>query len=111
MVGPYPAFKSVVTDLFGPIAFVGIINKMQTFVYCLFCNPQGVCRNSTDSFLMALYRFVFLRGTLSRMQSDRGEQLVAASQQLQAWDFNSILKWAGKRGIKWHQVLTGRLLG
>jgi hypothetical protein len=60
---------------------------------------------------MALRRFVFLRGTLSRMQSDRGEQLGAASKRLEAWDFNGILKWADKRGIKWHQVLTGRLKG
>ncbi len=38
---------------------------------------------STDSFLMALRRFMCGRGVPSRIQSDRGEQLVAASKQWQ----------------------------
>jgi hypothetical protein len=36
---------------------------------------------STDSFLLAMRRFMCLRGTPTRIQSDRGEQLVAASEQ------------------------------
>jgi hypothetical protein len=36
---------------------------------------------STDSFLLAMRRFMCLRGTPTRIQSDRGEQLVTASEQ------------------------------
>jgi hypothetical protein len=39
---------------------------------------------STNSFLMALRRFMCARGVPSRIQSDRGEKLVAASKQLAA---------------------------
>jgi hypothetical protein len=38
-------------------------------------------RYSTDSFLMALRRFMGIRETPTRFQSDRGEQLVAAAKQ------------------------------
>jgi hypothetical protein len=51
---------------------------------------------STDSFLMALGRFMGLRGTPTRFQSDRGEQLVAAPKQVSTWDFKEVLQWAGK---------------
>ncbi len=34
-------------------------------------------RYSTDSFLMAMQRFMCIRGTPMRIQSDRGDQLVA----------------------------------
>ncbi len=39
-------------------------------------------------------------GTPSRIQSDRGEQLVAVSEKLGAWDFVGVLKWAGRKGIE-----------
>ncbi len=45
---------------------------------------------STDSFLMALHRFMCGRGVPSRIRYDRGEQLVAASKQLAAWDFEGV---------------------
>jgi hypothetical protein len=47
------------------------------------------------------------RGVPSRIQSDRGEQLLAASKQVTRWDFDSIMQWAGKRGIEWVLVPTG----
>jgi hypothetical protein len=62
---------------------------------------------STDSFLMALRRFMGLRGTPTRFQSDRGEQLVAAAKQVSTWDFKEVIQWAGKKGIKWTLVPTG----
>jgi hypothetical protein len=55
---------------------------------------------STDSFLMALRRFMCIRGFPSRIQSDRGEQLVAASKQITKWNFSDVMQWAGKKGIK-----------
>jgi hypothetical protein len=61
----------------------------------------------TDSFLMALRRFMCLRGLLSRIQSDRGEQLVAASKQIAVWNFMDMMQWAGRKGVEWVLVPTG----
>ncbi len=33
--------------------------------------------------------------------------MVAASKQFEAWDFDVILEWAGKKRIEWHLVPTG----
>jgi hypothetical protein len=62
---------------------------------------------STDSFLLALRQFTGIRGTPTRFQSDRGEQLVAAAKQVSTWDFKEVTQWAGKRGIEWTLVPTG----
>jgi hypothetical protein len=62
---------------------------------------------STDSFLLALRRFMSIRGTPTRFQSDRGEQLVAAAKQVAMWDFKEVVQWAGKKGIEWTLVPTG----
>jgi hypothetical protein len=62
---------------------------------------------STDSFLMALRRFMSIRGTPMRFQSDRGEQLVAAAKQVATWDFKEVVRWAGRKGIEWTLVPTG----
>jgi hypothetical protein len=43
----------------------------------------------------------------SRIQSDWGEQLVAASKQLKAWNFEGVQDWARKNRIEWHLVPTG----
>jgi hypothetical protein len=43
----------------------------------------------------------------SRIQSDRGDQLIAASKQMKEWNFEGIQQWAGRRGIEWHLVPTG----
>jgi hypothetical protein len=48
-----------------------------------------------------------VRGTPTRFQSDRGEQLVAAAKQVSTWDFKEVVQWAGEKGIKWTQVPTG----
>jgi hypothetical protein len=63
--------------------------------------------SSTDSFLMALRRFMCVRGTPSRIESDRGEQLVAASKQVAGWDFDSVMQWAGRKGVEWRLMPTG----
>jgi hypothetical protein len=62
---------------------------------------------STDSFLMALHRFMCLRWVPSRIQSDRGELLVAASKQIAKWNFNDVMQWAGRKGVEWVLALTG----
>jgi hypothetical protein len=56
---------------------------------------------------MALRRFMSIRGTPTRFQSDRGEQLVAAAKQVATWDFKEVVQWAGRKGIEWTLVPTG----
>jgi hypothetical protein len=48
-----------------------------------------------------------VRGTPTRFQSDRGEQLVAAAKQVAMWDFKEVVQWAGRKGIEWTLVPTG----
>ncbi len=62
---------------------------------------------STDSFLLALRSFMCDRGTPTRFQSDRGEQLVAAAKQVSSWNYKEVIQWAGKKGIEWTLVPTG----
>ncbi len=62
---------------------------------------------STDSFLMALRQFMCIQGVPSQIQSDRGEQLVAASKQIAKWNLNDVMHWAGKKGVEWILVPTG----
>jgi hypothetical protein len=57
---------------------------------------------STESFLMALRRFMCAKGT----QSDSGDQLVAASKQIEKWDFKRVQPWAGKKEIELYVVPT-----
>jgi hypothetical protein len=109
-------FQSVAIDLFGPIEYQGTVNKRQVgkgWGVVFVCTTTSavhiefVDTFSTDSFLMALRRFMCLRGTPSRFQTDRGEQLVAAAKQVALWDFKEVMQWAGKKGIEWILVLTG----
>jgi hypothetical protein len=41
------------------------------------------------------------KGTPSRFQSDRNEQLIAAAKQASLWDFKEVVQWAGEKGIEW----------
>ncbi len=88
-------------DLLRPLEFQWSVNKRQTgeglgshiFVSIpARVNLEFAKSYSTDSFSMALRRFVCIRGTLSLIQSDRGEQLVAVLKQLKAWDSDGILE-------------------
>ncbi len=62
---------------------------------------------STESFLMAMRRFMALHGAPKRFQSDQGTQLVAASKQVAIWDWTSIHEAAEKAEAEWHIVPTG----
>ena len=90
--GPARVFDFVAVDLFGPLEFQGTVNKRQTnkgwgviFVCSasLAVHIEFTDSYSTNGFLLALQRFMCAHGTPSRIQSDRGEQLVAASKQIQ----------------------------
>jgi hypothetical protein len=62
---------------------------------------------STDAFLQALRRFMCLHGTPHTIISDRGDQLVAASRQVEDWDPSAIQDWLADRKIKWKFAPTG----
>ncbi len=84
-------FQSVAIDLFGPIEYHQHVKKRQVgkgwgvvFAYTTTSalHVEFMDTYSTDSFLMVLRRFMGLRGTPTRFQSDRGEQLVTAAKQV-----------------------------
>ncbi len=109
-------FQSVAIDLFGPIEYQQHVKKRQVgkgWGVVFVCtttsalNVEVMDTYSTYSFLMALRRFMGIRGTPTRFQSDRGEQLVAAAKQVSTWDFKEVIQWASKRGIEWTLVPTG----
>ncbi len=62
---------------------------------------------STDSFLLVLQRFICVGRVQSPIKSDNGEQLVAASKQLQALNAKEIIERVRKKGIEWQLVPTG----
>jgi hypothetical protein len=109
-------FQSVAIDLFGPVEYQQHAKKRQVgkgWGVVFVCTTTSALHvefmdtYSTDSFLMALRRFMSVRGTPTRFQSDRGEQLVAAAKQVATWDFTEVVQWAGKKGIEWTLVPTG----
>jgi hypothetical protein len=109
-------FQSVAVDLFGPVEYQQHVKKRQVgkgWGVVFVCTTTSALHvefmntYSTDSFLMALRRFMSIRGTPTRFQSDRGEQLVAAAKQVASWDFKEVVQWAGKKGIEWTLVPTG----
>jgi hypothetical protein len=57
---------------------------------------------STDSFLLAVRRFMATHGAPSRFQSDQGTQLVAAAKQIRTWDWSKVHSEVGARGAEWH---------
>jgi hypothetical protein len=79
-VDPGPIFQSLVVDLFGPIEYQGIINKRQVgkgWGVMFVCSATSAVHvefmdtYSTDSFLMALRRFMCVRGTAPPHESSR----------------------------------------
>ncbi len=84
-------FQSVAIDLFGPLEYQQHVKKRQVgkgWGVVFVCTTtsalhvESVDIYSTDSFLMALRQFMCDRGTPTRFQSNRGEQLVAAAKQV-----------------------------
>jgi hypothetical protein len=100
-------FQSVAVEVVGPIKYQGKrVGKGWGVVFV--CTTTTAAHiefaatcSSTDSFLMALRRFMCFKGTPSRFQSDRSELLVAAAKQASLWDFKEVIQWAGKKGIEW----------
>jgi len=115
-IGPAPVFESTAVDLFGPITFQDTINKRgngKAWGVVFVCTATSLVHvevtdaYSTDSFLLAVRRFMAIHGAPSRFQSDQGTQLVAAAKQIRAWDWSKVHSEVGARGAEWHLVPTG----
>ncbi len=115
-MGPTPPFWSAV-DLFGPVPIRGSVNKRSTgnawgvIFVCIstyLAHVEIAETYSTESFLMAVRRFMALHGAPKRFQSDQGTQLVAASKQMAAWDWTAVHEAVKKVGAEWHVVPTER---
>jgi hypothetical protein len=109
-MGPSPPFFSTAVDLFGPLSFVDPSNKRKTgkgWGVVFVCTATSLVHvemtqsYSTDSFLMALRRFMGLHGAPRRFQSDQGDQLVAASKQVGGWDWSKVDEECSRRGSEW----------
>jgi hypothetical protein len=86
-------------DLFGPLLISGSVNKSSTgkaWGVIFVCTSTSLAHveiaetYSTESFLIAVRRFMALHGAPKRFQSDQGTQLVAASKQLAMWDWTAV---------------------
>jgi hypothetical protein len=110
---PAPVFDSTAVDLFGPIKIKDTVRGRVTgkcwgVLFC--CTVTSAIHlevsedYSCDSFLLCLRRFVSLRGTPSRIQSDPGDQLLAAAKELGKWDFRKVTEWATGQRIEWHVI-------
>ena len=113
---PAPVFHSTAVDLFGPITIRDTVKKRVSgkcwgVIFC--CTVTSAIHlevtedYSCDSFLLCLRRFMNLRGTPARIQSDPGEQLMAAAAELGRWDYSKIIEWTNGQQVEWHKIPAG----
>ena len=112
---PAPPWYSTSVDLFGPFTIRDAVKKRTTSkAYGMIFNCIGTRAvyldlapdYNTESFLMVLRRFVSLRGYPSKMYSDNGAQLVAASQELKnvtkSWDWEKLKSFGVMESFEWN---------
>ena len=111
---PAPPWYSTGIDLFGPFKIRDEIKK-RTFskAYGVIFNCLGTravyldlaADYSTEKFLMVFRRFVSINGYPSKLLSDNGTQLIAASKELTAitktWDWKKIKEYGVMDGLQW----------
>ena len=113
-LNPAPAWSYVSMDLFGPYSIRGEANKRTrsrgygVIFNCLLTRAvhlDVVCDYSTNSFLMALRRFISLRGCPVKMFSDRGSQLRAADKELKGavvgMDESAMMEFSCNNAFEW----------
>ena len=114
-LAPAPLWDTTSIDLFGPISVKDFVKRrvsrdcwgvifVDTVTSAI--HLEVTEDYSTDSFLIALKRFINLRGTPRKIHSDPGSQLVGASEIVKAWDCTKISEWTEERSIQWHIVPT-----
>ena len=113
-IKPSPPFFNIGVDYFGPYQIKGGVQKRVkgkgygVIFTCLSARAVyvDIAQNlSTDAFLQVLRRFVTLRGWPSKIYSDKGTNLVAASNELKytiaGLDWNSIEQYSYPHGTSW----------
>ena len=111
---PGPPFNQVMLDLFGPYKVRGEVQKRITAkVYGVIFTDltmravhiEAVFGCDTTSFLIALNRFVSIRGFPATIYSDPGSQLIGADNELkEAWsqlDKDTIMRKGTENGLSW----------
>ena len=111
---PAPAFNKVMLDLFGPYTVRGEVQKRTngkaygvifTDLAMRAVHIEAVFGYDTEAFLLALSRFVSVRGWPEVIYSDPGSQLVGAERELkEAWKSvvrQSLHKKGADNGLTW----------
>ena len=111
---PSPPFTSTGVDYFGPFTIKGEVQKRTRgkcfgiIFTCLVSRAVHIDLSpnySTDGFLQVLRRFSSIRGWPSKIFSDQGSQLVAASKELQALvkdlDKETIRRFGAQNNCEW----------
>ena len=103
---PSPPFTFTMVDLFGPYAVRGEVQKRITgkawgVIFTDMCSRavhiEVVFGCDISNFMMALSRFVSIRGWPQKLYSDPGTQLVGANNELK----QAIVKSGSENGMEW----------
>ena len=105
-ITPSPPFNYTMVDLFGPYLVRGEVQKrtsgkawgvLFTGMVSRVVHVEVTFGYDTDSFMLALRRFVAIRGWPQKLYSDPGSQLVSASIELKS----AIVKCGSENGMEW----------
>ena len=113
-IKPSPAFTNIGVDYFGPYATKGEVQKRtrgKGYGIIFSCDVSRAVHldivpdYSTTSSLQALRRFASIRGWPSKIHSDPGSQLCAASNELKRvvrdLDWDEIQQYGHRKGTTW----------
>ena len=111
---PSPAWYSTALDYFGPYEIKGEVNKRcerkcyGVLFHCLLTRAIYIDiapDYPTNSFLIVMRRFITLHGYPSKMYSDNGSQLSAASKEikliLSKLDWKELVLFGAENGLDW----------
>jgi hypothetical protein len=111
---PVPQWSYISLDLFGPYPIRGEVNKRTrsrgygVIINCLLTRAvhlDVVCDYGTASFLMALRRFMSIRGCPMKVYSDRGTQLRAADKEIKeivaSLDEDALTEFSSNHSFDW----------
>ena len=116
-LSPGPVFNVTSIDLFGPLTIRDTVKRrthMKVWGVIATCAcvravyldlTEGY---STDAILQTLRRFITIRGCPSKMISDQGPPLIAASKDVASltkdWNWTTIAEWASDNNMEWKFV-------
>ena len=111
---PAPPFNVTMVDLFGPLQVRGEVQKRTTgkawgVIFVDLCSRalhiEAMFDYGTQSFLLALSRFVAIRGWPEKIYSDPGSQLKGASEDLKkayaSIDHGELQAIGASKGLEW----------